>query len=370
MKRLILYIILEAACIYMALIYRNEAFLNIFYGSLMAFFVFLILDIINIHCLDISINIPEAVVHAGKEIPVDIMLNNRGVLPTGRIGVYIKSINLYTGKKEVTKFYVSADGSAFLSARCYYYAKNPGNIEFFIKKVWAEDYLGILKLPVFRHDKYEHPVIVIPKLYEVPVLVVHSIYENVNEDGNINNTFIAPDSMENGETRQYIPGDSFKNIHWKLSAKAGELMSKQKYSNVSCMAVFFIIPGSIGSAYKKRRFIQAVLSVSTSLVLNGCIHYICWPGQNEGRLVRYIVKRESDAYCFMQEGINTVTGKNIPYKDVLLIKDMYIRKYNEQSNIPFIAINTDFELFVDDRKIAQYDFKDLQNSIKTTEILI
>lgn len=370
MKRLILFIILEAACIYMALIYRNEAFLNVFYGSLFAFFVFIILDIINIHWLDISINIPEAVVHAGKEIPVDILLNNRGLFPTGRIGVYIKSINSYTGKKEVTKFYVSADGNASLAARCYYYAKTPGNIEFFIKRVWAEDYLGILKLPVFRYDKYEHPVIVIPKLYEVPVLVVHGAYENVNEDSNFNNTFIAPDSTENGETRQYMPGDSFKNIHWKLSAKTGELMSRQKYSNASCMAVFFIIPGSISSAYKKKRFIQAVLSVSASLVSNGCIHYICWPVQNDGGLVRYLVKCESDSYCFIQGGINTVTGKNIKNTDILLVKDMYIRKYNVQSNIPFIAINTDFELFTDGRKIAQYDFKDLQNSIKATEILI
>ncbi len=370
MKRLIAYIILVASSMYMALIYRNQAFLNIFYGGILAFFILLVLNIISIHGVYISINTPESVIQAGKEINVEIIFNNRGILPTGRIGVFVKSINSYTGKKEVTKFYGSADGRGSSVARCYYHAKNPGSIEFCIKKIWAEDYLGILKLPVFKYDRYEHLVIVIPELYEVPVCIVHGAYKDTNESNSMSQVFMAPDSMENGETRQYRQGDSFKNINWKLSAKAGELMSRQKYSNAICMAVFFIGSGNIDNAYKKKCFIQAVLSISASLVSNGCIHYICWYDNSEETIIRYLVRQESDSYCFVQSGINIITGKNKKCTDMSLIKDMYIRKYNEQENIPFIAINTDFELFAYDRRIIQYNFKDLKNSMGAAEILI
>ena len=370
MKRLILYAILLAISIYLALIYRNSAFLNIFYGGIFALLFLVVLNIISIYWTDISINTPESVVQAGKEINVEIILNSRGIIPTGRIGIYIKSFNSYTGKKEVTRFYVSADAGSSTITNCYYNARIPGNIEFSIKKAWVEDYLGILRLPVFKHDRYEHTVMVIPVLYKVPVFITQSVEDNIYENDNAQNTFIAPDSMENGGIRQYIPGDSFKNIHWKLSAKSDGLVSRQKYINSSCIALFFVCPGKIENDYKKRRFIQAVLSISTSLVSNGCIHYICWYNKNDNCITRYIVKQESDSYCFVQEGINIITSKKNQDKGVEWIHNMYLRQYNVQKDIPYIAINTGFELFADGNKIIQYDYKDLKNSVGKTEIVL
>ena len=370
MKRLILYAILLAISIYLALIYRNSAFLNIFYGGIFALLFLVVLNIISIYWTDISINTPESVVQAGKEVTVEIILNNRGIIPTGRMGVFIKSFNSYTGKKEVTRFYISADGGSSIVAKCYYNTKTPGNIEFSIKKAWAEDYLGILRLPVFKHNKYEHTVTVIPVLYKVPVFITQAVEDNTYENDNAQSIFTAPDSMEDGDIRQYIPGDSFKNIHWKLSAKSGELVSRQKYSNASYVSLFFVCLGKIDNSYKKRRFIQAVLSISTSLVSNGCMHYICWYNEKDNCITRYIVKQESDSYCFVQEGINLIASKKNPDRDVEWVKDMYLRQYNVQKDIPYIAINTGFELFADGNKIIQYDYKDLKNSVGKTEIVL
>lgn len=370
MKRLILYAALLVLSMYMALIYRNSAFLNLFYCGIFILLFLVVLNVISIYKTDILVNIPESVVQSGREIPVEVILNNKGTIPTGRIGVFIKSFNSYTGKKEVTRFYGSADGNSSVIINCYYNAKSPGNIEFCIKKVWSEDYLGILKLPVFKYDKYGHQVIVIPVLYEVPVCITQAVYDNIYEIDNAHNVYTAPDSIENGDVRQYIPGDSFKNIHWKLSAKSRELMSRQKYSTASLVALFFVCPGNIENAYKKKRFVQAVLSISTSLVSNGCIHYICWYNKSENCVIRYIVRQESDSYCFVREGINIITGKKSLDKNAEWIKDMYISQYNVQNYIPYIALNTKFELFVNGNIIVQYDYKDLKNSIMKTEIAL
>ena len=83
MKRLILYAILLAISIYLALIYRNSAFLNIFYGGIFALLFLVVLNIISIYWTDISIIRPESVVQAGNEINVEIILNSCGIIPSG-----------------------------------------------------------------------------------------------------------------------------------------------------------------------------------------------------------------------------------------------------------------------------------------------
>lgn len=77
MKRLAVYIILAAVSIYLALIYRSEAFLNIFYGSLVITIPLALLNIINICNMEIFINLPQDVVQTGRKIPVEIIINNR-----------------------------------------------------------------------------------------------------------------------------------------------------------------------------------------------------------------------------------------------------------------------------------------------------
>lgn len=167
MKRLAVYIVLVAASIYIALIYKNEAFLNIFYGSLFIIIPLVLLNIINILNMEIFINLPQDIVQTGRKIPVEIIINNRWMLPTGRIETRIRSINSYSGRKEITKFYGSAGGRSSTILKCYYSAKKPGDIEFSIKRIWSDDYLGILKLPVLKYNKYKQSVMVIPELCEV-----------------------------------------------------------------------------------------------------------------------------------------------------------------------------------------------------------
>ena len=95
-----------------------------------------------------------------------------------------------------------------------------------------------------------------------------------------------------------------------------------------------------------------------------------WYNKNDNCITRYIVKQESDSYCFVQEGINIITSKKNQDKGVEWIHNMYLRQYNVQKDIPYIAINTGFELFADGNKIIQYDYKDLKNSVGKTEIVL
>lgn len=368
MKRLAVYIILVAVSIYLALIYRSEAFLNIFYGSLVIVIPLALLNIINIYNMEIFINLPQDVIQTGKKIPVEIIINNRWSLPTGRIETNIKSINSYSGKREVTRFYGSVGGNSSTVLKCYYLSKKPGNIEFSIKSIWSGDYFGILKLPVFKYNKYKQSVTVMPELYEVPVYKVNGLYGDVLQDEFMQDVFAEPDIGESSGTRQYIPGDSFKNIHWKLSAKSGELMTRQRYNNVLNATVFFICEGNIEGTNKKKSFIQAVLSISSSLVSNECPHYICWYDKETGDIIRYLVEQDKDLYKVMQGCTSIIQAKHNVDTDINVTRDVYEDKYRGQKAANYLAFNTNFELFVNSNKVIQYNYKSLKESLSSVEI--
>lgn len=368
MKRLIVYVILAAASMHIALIYRNLAFLSIFYGQLFVVLLLAILNIISICHLEIFMNISENVVQIGQKIHVYITINNRSIFPTGKIEVKVNSFNLYSGKKEATKFYGSADGYSSAVLKCSYITKNPGNIEFSIKKVWSNDFLGILRLPLFKNYIYKYPIIVIPELYEVPVFIGKSQYRYIFENEAVQNSFKNSGNDTNSENRPYIVGDSFKDIHWKLSAKTDELMVRQKYGNFSSGTVFFLDLGTVKSDYIKKCFIQAVLSISTSLLYNECSHYICWYDTKLDDIAESRIEQENDSYSIVQECIDKMSEKHRENTDIYILKNMYARKYNVQGSFAYLALNTEFELYVNDSKIIQYDYNNLKESILSTEV--
>lgn len=368
MKRLIVYTILAAVSMHIALIYRNEAFLNIFYGQLFIIFLLAVLNIISIRKLEIFIDIPENVVQIGNTIPVNITINNTGIFPTGKIEIKVNSFSSYSKKRETTIFYGSADGHSFSVLKCLYATKNPGNIEFSIKKVWSNDFLGILKFPVFKHDVYKQSVVVIPKLYKVPIFTGKSPYKYIFENKAVQYNSKNSASGENSDNRPYIAGDHFKNIHWKLSAKTDEIMVMEKYDNSSFGIVFFLNISTVENNFMKKCFLQAVLSISTSLIYNSYSHYICWYDTNTDEIVRFRIEREIDSYKIVEGCIDSISEKHREITDVYMLRNLYARKYNMQGNFAYIALNTNFELYVNDGKALQYDYKNLKESILSTEI--
>jgi len=368
MKRLAACIILAAASIYISLIYRSEAFLCIFYGQLFIILLLAILNIASIQKLEVSLDIPGGVIQAGRKIPVSIIINNKGFLPTGRIEVKVECFNSYSGKKEAVKFYGSAGGRNSAVLECFYVTRTPGNIEFRIKKSWSDDYLGILKLPVLRYDIYKHSVIVVPKIYNVPVHIGGNMEGYASVDGPAQENIIYSAGGEEFEIRPYIPGDSFKDIHWKLSAKTDEIMSRQRYNTSSPGIVFFLVLDTLENNYKKKRFMQAVLSIALSMLSKGCKYYICWYDTEQEMLCRHKACGVEDLYGVIQGCIEKIPKKQKNTTSIDLLKDLYTEKYNVQGRFMYLALDTDFRLYVNDIEVVQYDYKNLKASVSSVEI--
>ncbi len=88
------------------------------------------------------------------------------------------------------------------------------------EKVRICDYLGLFSLPVLKKDS--HRLLIRPR--PVPVSLNDDLHRHLARAWRPK---FGGGFAENHELRLYRPGDSLNQVHWKLSAKTGQLMLRQ-----------------------------------------------------------------------------------------------------------------------------------------------
>lgn len=136
---------------------------------------------------------------------------------------------------------------------------------------WAADYMGIFRLPVFQ--KEDRLVLVRPmavKPAEMPDLNRYL------------NTVTRPKAgggySETHELREYRPGDNLRQIHWKLSAKTGDLIVREPMeARQDAVLLTMELTGTPDILDHK---LGKLLGVSSLLAENGIRHRIaCYTGK-------------------------------------------------------------------------------------------
>ncbi len=80
------------------------------------------------------------------------------------------------------------------------------------------------------------------------------------------------------------------------------------------------------------------------------------------------MEQEKDLYKAMQGCTIIIQAKNNNDTDINLIRNVYKDKYHGQESDTYLAFNTNFELFVNNSKIVQYNYKSLKESLSSVEI--
>jgi hypothetical protein len=143
-----------------------------------------------------------------------------------------------------------------------------GNYRAGIRRIELLDALGIFR--AVRDQEKSFGVEVLPRMAQIASLPVTA---NVQAES----THMSVQSPLNGSdytgVREYAFGDPMKSIHWKLSAHAGGLMTKQmeSYSNTGMSVILDLqIPASDASARLLRENCQGVYS-QANLVVCTCL---------------------------------------------------------------------------------------------------
>lgn len=386
MKRLLFYLIVATATLYIAILYGSASFLMLFYVELALPVVLLVLSIPLARGVGVEIQLPIPLAESGQTVPVVIWLKNPTPFPCGKIAVQLTSYYPMKKKGKKTWFYGSVPGRGkAVSGRtrlCTEYdAECVGSIRMEITRVWCYDLIGLLAVPLSRRQwKQLEPetLLVVPAIREVPVFVSRQSRDFAGESEEYSKERGGDDPSETFQIRDYKPGDKLRSIYWKLSAKTEELMVCEKSLPLGCPVLFYLNlfqkPArgrwnlwNYSQSTKRDRFLQIAASLSHAMVQEGCRHYFIWYDTKNEDIQRYRVEKQEDVYEMLLQ-----LGRLSTYSKERNLEELYRQKYHETQAVTKLELTIDLDLYHNEKKLITYDKREekLEQQLGAQEIIV
>lgn len=376
MKRFITYLIVIAATIYTAVLYGSTSFLMLFYVEL-ALPVFLLLTLIpTVRQMRIYMELPVPVTEQGQKTPVMLHVSTGGFPVGGKVAVLIKGKLPMGQKTEKTWFYTQLAGRRKTAKiKAEYDARCVGNIRMEIGKVWCYDFLGLVALPLPAGCwKALEPetLLVLPRISEVPVLVSRQSRDFAGESEEYSKERGGDDPSEVFQIRNYQPGDKLRSIHWKLSAKTEEMMVREQSLPLGCPVDFYldlyrVTPHHRKDETRRDSYLQILVSISHSMVVEGCRHYVIWFDSQRNDICRYRIENEDNIFEMLFQ-----LGQLSVYHDPKDLQELYRQKYHETPAITCLELTTELMLKKNGETEARYsgDVSDIERQLGAKELVV
>ncbi|MBR6800182.1 MAG: DUF58 domain-containing protein [Eubacteriaceae bacterium] len=223
--------------------------------------------------ISISI-IPPATTPKNNDATSRIILTNSSSFPVSRCYVELIAKNTLTGETYTNTLILSASQKsdserAFVinSDKCGYITVRTG-------KVILSDIFGFL--PLRADISSEGKMSVLPDTFDMNISLGISFVSRMDED-----TY-SPDKSGNDfsetfQIREYIPGDSLKQIHWKLSDKLDKLMVREASLPISRSLLVFWDKNTCNAlAEKMDCMAEVVSSLCQALCDEGVLYTLGW----------------------------------------------------------------------------------------------
>ena len=258
-----------------------------------------------------------------QEIPVRVIVRNASHRFAARYRIELSVENEFTG--EVLRHGVSGTVNAgqeekqvilLRSSRC-------GNLIIRLEKCWLYDSLGILRTALLNGRKaafrrrremavQRQSVGILPDCHLIPVEVTRRTREFPADADEYSERESGDDPSETYQIRAYREQDSIHDIHWKLSAKADELLVKEHGRPLGCVVLLWLNlekkpgqrrPRRNKDSRKEKRIASGVLetaaSISFSLLEAECVHMVAWYEKANQRICKKRISRMEHVYELM-----------------------------------------------------------------------
>jgi len=380
MGRLVNFLVCVAATFYIAVIYRSKAFIYLGFIEIALAVLLLAYNLLVLFKIRISLEAPLSMAERGKKVPIKIKIQNYSIFPTGKISIQLVETHNLFRKKRRTVFYAAAEGRK-VNEECSttvilaeWYSDYSGKAVIRLAKAKSFDLLGLLTLPVPK-EMYQgkEEVVVLPSIYEVPIEISdkNNFLVEEQERFRLSGNGMSETVSEQFQIREYQMGDKIRSIHWKLTAKADELMVRDYIPVMSCPVLFFInIPEKKEERGKnllqqRDKFFTVLLSVSRSMAKRQCIHYVIWYDKIEGDVLRFRVEKEEDIYRLLMkiDGIGQ-------YPQNYFIEEAYYQRYREGVLADKLVLDWGLHLVCNDENMISYDTDNLGKSLSMQEIFL
>lgn len=243
-----------------ALLIGGELPYFVFYIMLLAVAVSFFWTILNIKMIHLSQETAKKTAYVGESVEIETLVDNKGLLPAPFVELKNEMIRPVTGKSPLSNI-VSImplnSMSIVETLKCRYRGFYPmGPVEMTIT-----DVLGIFSWT--KRISCPGLLTVYPRIWKL-----QSFRINPGQTlGTMNsNKKTCEDYSSISDIRKYYPGDSFKRIHWKVSARKGMLHVKNFDMSGSAQAFLFLdmFQGGYNNIYRddmEEKAVESAVSI-------------------------------------------------------------------------------------------------------------
>jgi len=205
-----------------------------FYSSIALIVVSFIMGRVLKRKIVATVELSSEFIEKNEEVECKVTIRNNGILPCffANIAFEFENIGLMTNTNE-TYFGIKPYGEFITTATIK--GKYRGVYDVGVKAIYIYDFLGLFKMKAKQQD--------IRKLIITPSVIKVMVNEaQITNDGEVitKRHIRGKDYSETTNLRQYQFTDSYKQIHWKATAKKNELISKEPQEVEQLASVFFV----------------------------------------------------------------------------------------------------------------------------------
>ncbi len=255
----------------------------------------------------------------GKRVRAGVTVKSRVPLMIVRCDIFIHVRSGHGRRRKRRRLSATVSAGMERTCWCEFEAEECGCIEVRIQKMRIYDFLGVFCVEKKVDQRAE--VKIMPEFELMPLEITRKTREFQAESEEYSGERKGDDPTEIYQVREYRVEDSLKDIHWKLSAKEGELMVKERGFPLGCtVLVWFDLRAGEESAQGFSRLLETAASLSITLAAEKCIHMAAWYEEKNERIVKCRVSDEESAYAMIwrlldMEPCRDITKRDICYAD-------------------------------------------------------
>ncbi len=174
--------------------------------------------------LRVEMTLPSGRVGRGTDFSFGIRTHNPGKITGFTADITYTWRNVFTGFCESKTEHILIEPAGGSEQRGLLNSRFAGRVEVCVEKFVVYDFFHIFLLS--GCDRKNADVTVWPGFAEVEEAELYNCVEGFPKENESRRR--GTDYNPDYEIREYIPGDELKTIHWKLSAKQGKLMVRER----------------------------------------------------------------------------------------------------------------------------------------------
>lgn len=301
------------------------------------------------------VEVPISMAEIGKPVEVIIRTHNRGLFPGGRVRVFVRVKNPLKKKSQKQCYDLSGVPVGHHQHVFKVVPDEAGAYDIEILRIRLYSLFGLVSFS--KKSKDRTSFCILPEMHSTSIRVKDST-RNFQGEADVYDDFRGgEDPSETFEIREYREKDKLQNIHWKLSAKADELMVKENSRPRACGVVLMVdLRREHRGEDAAEVFLELVASVSFSLLDQECPHFVAWLSRETLDVRRIRVDDEESFYLFLNYFLKDIDSKSV--KDV---RKEYRKKFRNEVYLHDVTLGMDLEISKDGQRVIQWDMKKLES---------